>query len=332
MNQNIVWEIDVPLLTNRIILGGVLRAFGLAALIMGSLLTLLVAVQGDPDAIAPMWLITSVVCGALVIVALAVMALFFRNRLRFRYTVSDDGVLAEQIDTTARTANRLAVLAGALSGSPSTSGAGLIAVSQETQAVGFSGAFTAEYLPRQRVIAFRNAWRRVLYVYCTAENYDAVAARVHAAMSAHKTAERVPGRSPLPRYVGLTLLVVAASLPAFLTVEGFDVPLIVPMLMLCFGVAMIWLINLFGLVVIGTVLAEAVFVILDATGRVESFFYRGTTYARWTVYSGDDWALVTMTALGMAVLCWLSLRALSGRLASALASDFADMAGDETES
>ena len=33
------WEIDVPLLSNRIMVGGVVRGFGIAALMMGSVLT-----------------------------------------------------------------------------------------------------------------------------------------------------------------------------------------------------------------------------------------------------------------------------------------------------
>jgi len=324
----IQWEIDVPLLSNRIMVGGVARGFGLAALIMGSLLTFLLAVQGEFDAIGPIWLLTLAVCGGLLVVAVLVMLLVFRNRMRFRFTVDDDGVLAEQIDTTARAANRLAIVAGALSGSMGGTGSGLIAASQEVQRVDFHGAFRMQTLPRARVIVFRNGWRRLLFVYCSPENFAEVAERISSAMIAHGTATRVSGRSPLPRYLGYSAIVVLATLPAFLTVETFDVSLLIPLLMLSFALAMVWLLGVFGWVVIGVALVQAGALVADALSIRESFFEPGTSFARWTVYSGDDWALLVLTALGLGVLCWLSVRAITGRLRSALASDEADMAGE----
>jgi hypothetical protein len=320
-----VWEIDVPLLSNRIMVGGVVRAFTIAALVMGSLLTMLFAVQGEFDAIGPIWLLTAAICGGMLVLSMLVMLLVFRNRIRFRFTVTDHAVLAETVDSVARGVNRLAIIAGMLGGSPGGTGAGLIATSQESQSVDFSGAFSVQYLPRPRVIAFKNSWRRVLYVYCTSENYEQVAARIASAMDAHATATRVPSRSLLPRYLGYSALVVLCSLPAFLTVEAFDVSLLIPLLMLCFALAMIWLVSVFGLVVVVMALLELGAVTLDALGRVDSFFMPGKTYARWTVYSGDDWALIVLTVLGVAGLCWLSMRALSGRLRSLLESDHADM-------
>ncbi len=323
-----VWEIDVPLLSNRIMVGGVVRALGIAALIMGSLLTLLFAVQGEFDAIGPIWLLTAAVCGGMLLLAVVVMLLMFRNHMRFRFTVTDQTVLAETIDSRARGANRLAILAGILGGSPGTTGSGLIAASQESQSVNFSGAFTVQYLPNLRVIAFRNGWRRVLYLYCTPENYAEVAARIASAMDAQTTATRVPSASPIPRYLAYSALVVVCCLPAFLTVEAFGVSLLIPLLMLCFGLAMIWFVGVFGLVVVGTVLLELAAITLDALGGVESFLEPGTTYARWTVYSGDDWALIAFTVAGAAVLGWLSARAVSGRLRSLLEADMTDMLGE----
>jgi hypothetical protein len=326
--EPLTWELDVPLLTNRIIVGGVLRAFGLAGLIMGSLLSLLLVVQGEFDALGPIWLLTLGICAALAAVGLVAMLVIFRNRMRFRFTVTDDDVTVEQIDTTARAVNRLAVVAGAFAGSPSAAGSGLIAASQETQRVDFSGAFTVRLLPRARVIVFANGWRRLLYIYCTPENYELVAARVTEAMRAHGTAGRAR-RSPLPRYLGYTALAIAATLPSFMTVEAFDVSLLVPLLILCFALATLWLIGAFGWVVLGVGIFELVAIAMHGLSTADSFFEPGVTYARWTVFSGDDWAIIVLTALGLAVLAWLSIRAITGSLPSMLASDESDMAGEE---
>jgi hypothetical protein len=305
----------------------VVRAFGVAGLIMGSLLTLIFVVQGETDAIGPIWLLTLACCGGLLVLSLLVMLLVFRDRMRFRFSVSDDRILVETIDATARPANRLAVLAGVLAGKPGAAGTGLIATSQESQSASFDGAFRAEYRPRSRAIVLRNRWRMLLVVYCTAENYDRVAARIAAGIEAHGTAGRLPARSPIPRFLAYTALVVIACIPAFLTVEAFDVPLLIPLITVCFALAMLWLVGLFGWVVLGCIAFEIGAVVVNALSLNESFLRPGETYARWTVYSGDDWALLALTAAGLAVLAWLSVRALRGRLRSTLDSDYADMGG-----
>lgn len=320
-----MWEIAVPLLTNRVILGGVFRAFGIAIVIMGSLLSLLLVVQGDFDVIGPIWLL-SLACGAgLFVVALLVMLLVFRNRMRFRFSVSDQRVLAETIDTTARSANRIAVVAGLLAGAPGTTGAGLIATSQESQSASFTGAFHAEYRPRSRVVILRNRWRAILVVYCTEQNYAQVAESISASIAAHGTSTRVATKSPIPRVLGYTALVIFACVPAFVTVEEFDVALWIPLIMLCFGLAMIWFVGVFGYIVLGCAALEVGALFMSALAVRDSFFSPGETFAHWTVFSGDDWALLTLTGMGLAVLAWMSVRAITGRLRSVLDSDYADM-------
>jgi hypothetical protein len=321
------WEIAVPLLSNRAMVGGVVKAFGIAALLIGVLMTVVFGSQGEWDVLPQLLLVFLAIFAGFIVLSLLVMAVVFRNRMLFRFTISDTGILFENIDKTARTVNRLAIVAGALGGSAQTAGTGLIAQGQETQELRWKGAFRAEYHPRSRGIVLRNAWRQLMIVYCTPENYPEVAERIRVSLEQNATASRVPTRSPVTRYVGWSAVVVLATVPLFLLVEAFDVPLWLPIGILCFALATIWLVGIFGYVVLAGLAVTAWAVAANGLSTRESFFSPGETFARWTVYSGDDWGLIALAAAAFAVLGWLSIRGVTGKLPSMLASDSDDMSG-----
>jgi hypothetical protein len=322
---DLVWEIDVPLITDRFVVGALLRVFGITALIMGGLLTLLFGVQGEWDAVPQMWVAVLATCAGLMVLGLLVMVLVFRNRMRFRYTLDAEGIRCETIDRVARTGNRAAIAAGVLLGRPQAAGAGLIARSQEDQRIEWGGAFRAEYKPAARVVVLRNAWRRLMLVYCTPETYAQAAEIIRAGMEKSGAETRVPKRSPLPRYLGWSALAIAATLPLFLLVDAYDVPLLIPLIVLCFALATVWFVGVFGWVVLGGLVVEAGWVVASALEVRESFIRPGETYAHWTVFSGDDWALLALAGAGAAVLVWISVRAIVGRLRPMLMQDFTDM-------
>lgn len=321
----LVWEIAVPLLNNRAVMSGVAKGFGFAGLIMSALLGFLFAMQREWEAILPMLAMTWGICLVLYLVGLASMAVVFRNRMRFRYTLSSDGVLMETVDATVKVVNRLTLAAGVLGGSPGTAGTGLIATSNESQAITWDGAFKARFNDRTRMVAMRNAWRTIFYVYCTAENYAEVSSAIRAEMTAHGTESRVTGRSPVPGFLLRTALVIVACVPSFALVEAFDVSLLIPLILLCFALAMVWLIGIFGWVVLITMAVEAAVVVMNALSVRESFFDPGETYLRYTVFSGDDWALIVVTALSFLLLGWMAIRSIRGRTPSVLSSDYEDM-------
>jgi hypothetical protein len=326
-DRDVSWEIDVSLLNNRAMVGGVVRVFGIAALLVGGLMAVILGSQGDWEALVPLLLGFFAIFLGLLVISLLVMAIVFRNRMRFRFTVSDEGILFETIDKTARAVNRIAIVGGILGGSAQTTGTGLIAQSQETQQVLWEGAFRAEYRPRARLVILRNAWRQLMLVYCTPENYDEVAERIRLAIEEHGTATRVPKRSPVPRYVGWSVAAVVATVPLFMLGDAFDVPLWLPIGILCFALATIWLIGLFGYVVLAGLAVTVWTVIADGLTVRESYFTPGETFSRWTVHSSDDWALMILAGLAMALLGWLSIRAVTGKMPSMLASDYEDMSG-----
>jgi uncharacterized membrane protein YecN with MAPEG domain len=321
---DLIWETDLPLLSRRMLTQWT-AAMAVTALVMTLILGLVFAAQGEWDALPPMLAMIGAVTAGLWLLGLLIMALLFRGKYRVRYTLGKQGIRCDTVDRVAKAANRLAIVAGVLARSPQTLGAGLIATSRESEEARWGGAFKAVMHPDKFGIDLRNAWRPLLWVQCTPENYAQVAERIAEHMRRCGTQRRARGKSPLPAYLGRTALVLAASFPLFPLAEEFDTGLFLPIFILCFALATVWLINLFGWVVIGGLLVQAAGVILDQMEMRESFFDKGRYYRAWEVLGSDDIGLLLIAGLGAAILVWISWSALKGRWLAALMQGYQDM-------
>jgi hypothetical protein len=321
----ITWEISVPLLNNRLIVGAIIKVFGFATMAVAILLSLVFATRGDWHLIPQTILWLMFLGGGLIVLSLVIMAVVFQNRCNFRFTISEDFIRFETIDKTVRAANRLAVAAGVVLGGHQTTGAGLIGKSQETQDIKWSGSFRAVYKPGARVVILRNRWRRLMIIYCTQENYKEVAEYISLCIERHGTDARGPQKSPLPRYLATTVMIILATTPVFLLTGPFEVPLWMPILLLCFALATEWLVGIFGYVVLGCILLVVSAVFLNAFSMRESFLHAGDRYYHWSVFSGDDWALLVVAGIGLILLGWFAVRVIRRRFTSVLDSDRHDM-------
>jgi hypothetical protein len=320
----IVWETDLPLFSRRMMAQwayAMLATFAVMVLILG---TVFVA-QGEWDAVPPMLMMAATVTAGLWLLGVLIMALLFRGKFRVRYRLDDRELRYQVVERKAKVANRLAIVAGALARSPRTLGAGLIAKSQETMAVRWEGAFRAVYDPGRHHITLRNAWRGLFWVQCTPENYAEVAAAIERNMAQQQTASRLAAGSPLPAYLGRSTLVVLACLPLFPLAEEYDTGLFMPIFILCFGLATVWLINLFGWAVLGGLLVQGVLVAADMLRLRESFFRKSETYRGYEVLGPADYELLLLAGIGAGILIWLALRAIRGRWLAALLDGYKDM-------
>jgi hypothetical protein len=320
----IAWEADLPLLSGRI-----LRQWTIALMATGVAFSVLLgtifAAQREWDLLLPMLTAIGATVGGLWLFGLLVMVVVFRGRYRVRYTVSDRGIRCETIERAARAANRIAVVAGAIGGRPGLAGAGMAALGRETEEASWTGGFRTEIDERRHGIAINGSWRTLLWVQCTPENFAAVSSKVAEQMAAHQTGSRASQRSPLRRHLGRTLLVVASSVPLLAASARFGTSLLVPIVTLCFAAATVWLVNLFGWVVLLGLLLQAAQLLLTQLELRTSFFDGGRTFRAYEVLRGDDAALLAVAGLGAAAIAWLSIRALRGRWLAALVDDRREM-------
>lgn len=326
--ESLDWNVDVALLTNRHVLGGLATAMLGGAFVSTLLVGLLLGVQGDWDVIPPLAGMLLAIGVALFVVGLLVMAVFFRNRMQMQFTVGPAGIGISTIDPVARTGNRAAMLMGLAFGSGAAAGSGLLAMVNEKQTLRWTGAFRATFEPSTRSIALRNGWRTLIRIYCLPANYEAAAALVQRYMQQHGTAQRVSAKSPVGRYLLRTALVVLASLPVFAVSETYGIGLLLPLILLCFGLATVWFVRPMAWVAL-TMLATIVVRALRGAFAERHSYLNGEAYRRFETLAGDDWALTVLALIGMTYLAWLSIATLREKVVPALAADLVD-AGDES--
>lgn len=317
------WDIDVHLLTNRYMIAAMAKVMLGASLVVAALIGLLLGIQGDwAAALSMAGVMLAIGCG-LFVLSLLVMALFFRNAIATRYALDDKGMRMTVIDRKARAGNRIAFWGGLVLGKPGAMGAGALAVAQEQQWFGWNGAFTASYEPATRSIALRNGWRTLARIYCLPGNYDQAVALVLRALSDNATPTRVPARSPLGRYLLRTVLVVGCSLPLFGLASELDLSLFMPLILLCFALATVWFVPPMAWAVLGALLIIFVEVALRLMEHHRSMF-TGEIFRHYEVMSGDDWAMMALTGIAVAMLVWGAVATLRGRLTPALTQDWSD--------
>ena len=326
-NEALQWDIDIPLATNPVMWGGLVKATLGAAVGVAALVGLLLAVQGDWPLVLPMAGLL-LACGAgLLLLAGLVMVLVFGNRLGARFVVDAEGVRYAQRDRRAHATNRAALVLGLLLGRPAAAGCGLLATLDEQQTLRWQGAFRAVSHPARHTIALRNRWRTLLWVYCTPDNFEAVQALVERHMTLNGTAVRAAGPSPLRGHLARTVAVVLACLPLFLLAPVYGHGLLLPMLVMGFALATAWLLRPLAWVVLCGVVLLAGRMLMGAFEPRASQFRAGVTYWRHELLSGDDWALTAPAALGLVYLVWLAVQTLRARTLPALEGDWRDGGG-----
>lgn len=316
----LVWESDLPLLTRAMFMQWT-GAMAATAVVMLLILVPIFATQGDWDALPGLLGIILAVAGGLWLLGFAIMALVFRGRMRVRYTLGEKGVLQETLDKTARGANRLAIVAGVLARDPRVLGSGLIAKSREAEAIEWPMVARADDDPARHFITLRNSWRALMWVQCTPENHAQVLSHIQGALAANPPGSEATRGSPLPRYLLHSLLIVAACIPQFMLVEEFHLDLFVVMLVLCFALASLWLIPLFGWVVLAGLGWMGIELFLRLTEERASYIFPDRSIRTLDILTDNDMALLLLALAGAAYLAWLSVSALRGRLMSMLVRD-----------
>ena len=318
----VIWEADLPLLSRRGLFYWSVTVLAGAG-IMAGLLAVVFATGGEWDALPPMLAIVAAVASGLWALGLAIMVVVFRGRYHVRYTISARGIRCEDVSGAAGTTNRTADLAGVATRRPHLVGAGLIAASRGFESLRWSGAFRAVFDARHHQVVLCNAWRTLMWVQCTPDNYGEVASLIESQMRRRGTTGRV-GSSPLPSYLGRTALVAAAAMPMLRLAVEFETGLLLPIVIFCFALAMVWILNLFGWVVIAGLVVQAVLTAGSLLTPYESGLRPGTFFRNYQVLDSADLALLSAAAFGGAAVGWLAVRAIRGRWLAALVDGAVD--------
>jgi len=299
--DSITWETDITLMSNPLFVRQLLLVAVGAGLLLAFLMVFIFIATGEYEAIPMMLLISLVSIIGLALFLFLITLIFFGNRTRVRFTVDQKGAYWETTDDKVKSANRLAVLAGILGRSPQTAGAGALAVSREKEMASWDQLSNVEVNKRQRMIVLRNSWRPVLMLVCQPENYETILQYVNSRVK--PGLEEISRKSkPMAKGLLRTLYVCIAIFPLFYLTSPFvlDLDIFMPLFIFIFTLATVWLIPLFGWVVIAGVVV--VFIQLLFNG-VSGF----------SILYGYEQIMFLLAFVGLGYLAWFSWGSLRGR-------------------
>jgi MFS family permease len=318
----LTWEIEFPLLTHPHIVSAWIKAMGATYVICMVILGTVFAGSGEIEVLPRLALFFLGVVAGVVLLGFLIMLVFFGNRSCAKFSLSDSGVHYESLDKRATRLSRAAVLAGGLLGSPATAGAGLLSISQEKIGLKWETVHAAKYDDRHHTIRLRNQYRDLLHLYCTPQIYGEARELIKEKLAQKREHQMDPqARSPLPGALLSTLMVVLSCLPLFALVEIAKLHLMVPLLIMVFSLAMIWMIPLFAWVVLPLAGYIPVF-LLWTLSQVHEFKLVSTySYRRFELLDAGEWIIVGLAAAGLSYLSWISIQSLKGRYVPVLMRD-----------
>lgn len=287
-------------------------------LFMAVLFSFLLLVTGEAEGIPAVLLISMIAVIGIGFLLVLTTVFVFKNRFHVRFTVDGKGVLWETLDKRSQISSRLAIWLGIQGKSAQTSGSGSLAMSREKEWIGWKEIDSVQYVQDRSMIILRNSWRPVMMLVCSQDNYEDVVSLVKNRFKKSVKSQPQRQKSPIVRSLLDTFLVFLASAPVFMLPYPFELDILVPLIMLLFALAAVWLVPFMGIVVIGCALFLSVQIIIISLEVKESLFASVGMYRNFEVFDGADWFLLTLAFFGLAYLIWFCLQVLRGKVFSAL--------------
>lgn len=277
-------------------------------------------VTGEFDVLLSMLTIMTMITVGLWVFMLLVMIIFLGNRMSLHFTINKGGVTCDNTSKRSKVADRLLIVLGILARKPGAVGTGVIALSQESQTFEWERVYAVKYNEKRKVIMLRNRWRSLIMIFCLPENYSAVVETIKE-KNLRRPENQQLNKNPLSSLFLRTALTILSCVPLFRLDYPFKVDLFIPIFILCFSMATIWLIPLFGYIVIGAVLYLTIVIISQGLQVHSSQFSFLGNYRGFEIINGDEWVFMALIFLGIIYLIWSSWRAIKGKDESALFID-----------
>ena len=170
-----VWAAEMPLLTNRFFLYDGLKLFVWLTVILSALVGAMFGISGSLSKAMPILEMFGWIVAGILYLFVLIAWIVLGNRYPMAFRIAPESIGWVSLSRRARIANRMAVVAGAATGSLTGAGAGLLAMSQESGRLPWSKLRKVKKYPEERVITLMKSWRVAARLYCTPENYAQVA-------------------------------------------------------------------------------------------------------------------------------------------------------------
>ena len=199
-DQSLTWDIDIPLLTNPVLVLRFFIVMVISVLLLEALTLLMAFLFSDEIILLPLPLM-GIALGVITVLFVLVCLLIYRNRFSIRFSLTAK-FAAYQSGPREGKITRVVSIFALLTGNLRAIGPALVGESQQADVFEWQDLRRAQANPRLHVITLYNSWRPVLDLYCPPEKYAAVLqfveerlAKVHLKRQAHpaKAARRSVG-------------------------------------------------------------------------------------------------------------------------------------------
>lgn len=170
----ISWEISIKLLFNPIIWKDFVKVWGISIGLLTYLVLIVLIKSDNTQEIALFLEVMAGMFGGFMLLTFIIMLAMFYKGLPTYFKVDSGGIYYKMMSERASIANKVVVIGGALAGSASTVGSGLLAQSGQE---GFFPWASIANLKRKNnggAISVYNSWRQVLVMYCKKEDCDRI--------------------------------------------------------------------------------------------------------------------------------------------------------------
>ncbi len=327
----LTWKIQFSLLTNPNIIKSWLKAMGWTYVLCMVLLIPVFIATGEISSVPMVMAIFAGVVSGLALLGFLIMFLILGNRSHARFTLSDKTILYENMDKKITMLSRMAVMSGGLFGSPTTAGTGLISLSNESVSIEWESISQAKYDSKHLTICLKNSFRELLHLYCSEQNYKEVEKFVQAKIAKQKIiwdetlAKEKSNDSgqPFPVLKALfrTILIILIAMTLFALNDILKVGILIPILIMIFSLAMVWIIPLFGWVVLGMG-GYTIFQVISSLLWLREYKLVSTySFRKYEVLDMGEWVIVSLAITGLIYLSWISIKMIKGKMVPILMKD-----------
>jgi len=165
------WQIEIPLITNRFIILNVVKGTILTLLLLFVILGLIFGLTNGAGGlkvaiIACLWVGVFIVA-----ISIFTLAVVLQNKYPLEYIIDDKGITMQSQSGRAKTAHRLALILGLLTGGLGAIAAGAAGIRSERFVCLWKGVKSVRLYPDKKVVAAKQNIIQTMYVFCTDDKY-----------------------------------------------------------------------------------------------------------------------------------------------------------------
>lgn len=168
------WQVEIPLINNPFILLNVLKGLMLTLIILFIILGLILGLTNGITGLKMALFACFWVGIFYIFISIFTLLIVLGNRYPLEFIINNEGIIMQSQSKRAKGAHRLALILGLLGGGKGTMAAGASGIHSEVFKCPWKGIKSVKLYPEKKVVAAKQNFIQIMYVFCTEENFSQV--------------------------------------------------------------------------------------------------------------------------------------------------------------